>query len=189
MTCSVQEFFTLSKFLFWSFQNEQFWLKNTVLQNFNTHKKESIMDQNKNTSVDQFWAVGIFFKAHRLSRFQHFFLTQNRQNFGSLAFFQWDVKAISHVALPSIIEEEITLTCRERADFSPPTPLTLQQPLESAVVAAEGNAWLWQPGPPLPHPVPRASQPPHSPSSHRAGSNCKGHQASCCWGSTASSLS
>lgn len=58
MTCSVQKFLTLSKFFFWSFQNEQFQLKNIVLQDCNTYKKESIMDQNQNPSIDQIWGWG-----------------------------------------------------------------------------------------------------------------------------------
>lgn len=61
MTCSLQKFITLSKSLLWSFQNEQFCLKNTVLQNLYTHEKDSVTHQNQNTSVDQICVLGCWY--------------------------------------------------------------------------------------------------------------------------------
>lgn len=47
------EIYYIVKILALSFQNEQFCLKNTVLQNLYTHEKDSVMHQNQSTSVDQ----------------------------------------------------------------------------------------------------------------------------------------
>lgn len=101
-----------------------------------------------------------------------------------LCFFQWDVTAVSHVALPSITEAETTLMCEERADFSPPffllpCPTLWDSPLRT---------WWW------PHKeIPSFGCQGHLPSlpmcppgSQRAGSNTRVTEGSSCWGSTAS---
>lgn len=57
------------------------------------------------------------------------------------------MKAVSQVALPSVIEEEVTLPRRVRADSSSHALLSATTPA-SAAVAAEGNARLGRAGPP-----------------------------------------
>lgn len=55
------EIYYIVKILALSFQNEQFCLKNTVLQNLYTHGKDSVTHQNQSTSVDQIWVLGCWY--------------------------------------------------------------------------------------------------------------------------------